>query len=431
MCFSTNKRFMKRHMLALTFAMAGCIATFSGEVAAKELFTVNVDAGTFGSRSKTFNNIEDSFNIMNGSGLASLYSGVVGFNPNTTNFSVQGLYRGLAAQFNATGNTFTMTIPSINFTKSFTGVSRDDTVSKIKDWFKKDGGSTLDALYRKFAELTPIDPIAGNPNSLQAKTVNTAFDRGFTRLASQIDNSPPDNTNKSAESVNANLISMALKYNFSMGDYKSSTLTLPLAYVWRFNDDPRHQLSVDMPLSYTDIEGGKVYTIGFGVGYTHPINASWLLTGGIDYAATGTVELGAAGQMINSSLTSFFTYDVNSEMKFHMGNMVGYTTTIPLSVGDYKSSPGIENVVFRNGVLLYMKTPFILTGTGVELFAIDTRYVGTKLYNDGYDEFGFSFGLDRASFEAKKRKDTSLRIGISGIVAKNNNGIMLNFGYIF
>jgi hypothetical protein len=401
----------------------------SGVAHATDLFTVTVDAGAIGSRTQNFSKIADSFDFMNTSNLQAAFNGT-SFDPFITNYTVSGLYRGLNASFSTVGNTITMNIPAINFTKSFVGVSRDDAVSQIKDWFKKDGGAALDALFSKFAELTPIDPIAGNPNSIQAKTVSTAYDRGFTKLASQVANTDVTSASE-ADSTNANQINMALKYNMSFGDYKSSSYTIPLGYTWRFNDDVRHQISFDLPINYTEVEKGQVIGLGFGLGYSHPLSTNWVLSAGVDYGATASIDLGSGGHVLTSSLASLYSYTINDTMKIHMGNMVGYSTTLPVNIGDYSSDPGIENYILRNGFLYYVKTAGLMDNTGIELFVIDTRYLGTKLYNDNYQEVGLSFGFDRTSYESRRRSDKSLRIGVTSMIAKNNNGVMLNFGYSF
>jgi len=421
----------KKYFSAKIFGVGSlCLGlAFAYNAQATDLFTVNADAGSIGTRTQTFHKIEDSINFMNVANLQSAFSGT-SFNAYTTNYTVSGLYRGLNARFVTVGNTITMHIPAINFTKSFPGITRDDAVRQIKDWFKKDGGSSLDALFRKYAEQTPIDPIAGNPNSLQARTVTTAFDRGFTRLATSVASAESASSNDS-EKTNANQMTAAFKYNSSFGDYKNSSYTLPLGYVWRFDDDVRHQLSFDLPLGYSDIEKGQVYNLGFGVGYSHPLAESWVMSAGVDYGATLSLDLGSGGHLLTSNLTSLYTYAFTSSMKVHMGNMFGYSTTLPMSAGDYSSDPKLDNYIFRNALLFYFGTPAIMKNTGVELFVIDTRYLGTKLYDDNYQEIGMSFGFDRPSYEGRRRSDRSLRIGVTGMIAKNNNGVTMNLGYAF
>lgn len=415
--------------IALKLAACSVLLVSAATVQATELFTVNVDAGAIGTRTKTFSKIADSFDYMNTSNLQSAFSGT-SFNAYTTNYTVSGLYRGLNAHFTTVGNTITMNIPAINYTKSFVGTSRDNAVNQIKDWFKKDGGSTLDALFKKYAELTPIDPIAGNPNSIQAKTVSIAFDRGFTKMASQVAGSDAPKS-KDGDAINANQINTAIKYNMSFGDYKSSSFTLPLGYTWRFSDDVRHQISLDIPISYSEVEKGQIIGLGLGLGYSHPLADSWVLSAGVDYGATGTVDLGSAGHILTSNITSLLTYPISSSMKIHMGNMAGYSTTLPVSVAEYSSDPKIESFILRNGLLFYLKTPIIMDNTGFELFVIDTRYMGAKLFNNNYQEIGLSFGFDRASYEGRRRSDKSLRIGVTAQIAKDNNGLMANFGYSF
>ncbi len=81
--------------------------------------------------------------------------------------------------------------------------------------------------------------------------------------------------------------------------------------------------------------------------------------------------------------------------------------------------------------MLYFSTAHLLRSSGIELFAMDTRYFGTKLYDSGYTEVGASFGFSRVSLEGGNRYDSVLRLGASGLFARGNNGITFNMGYSF
>lgn len=412
-------------------ALAITIMASARTAEANPLFTVGATSGAT-TVNRSFNRISDSFDTMNRANLVTAFSGVGGFNPDTSplafNFGLRGLAMSVTSP--AGSNAIVMSIPAINFTTTFNGANRDASVEALKDWFKKDGGKVVDQVVRKMAEVSPVEPLAGNPNSVQASTVNTSFDRGFGRLAADSSGLLGEKTGEKA-TENANMLSIGARYRMTSGDFRSQSATIPLGYTFRFDDDARHQISVDIPITYQQVETGQVYNLGFGLGYSHPINSAWVLTGGVDYGATASLDLGSGGHVITGTVTSLYTLLLSEKLLLHIGNMAGQSATLPISAGDYSSDPGIENTVIKNGIMFYTPTPNILPFSGIELFALDTRFFGSKLYNDSYTEIGTSFGFSRVSVEGAKRYDKIFRIGFSGIIARNNNGFMANMGYSF
>jgi hypothetical protein len=149
---------------------------------------------------------------------------------------------------------------------------------------------------------------------------------------------------------------------------------------------------------------------------------------------TGSPDMASAGQVVSGSLTSSYSLPVG-RYQISMGNMAGYYRTLRLSIGDYSFDPKIQNYVVRNALMLYIPTGFLLKGTGLEIFGIDTRYLGDALFIDNYEEVGLSFGKTKI-----KRKTVGeqirnilvdLRVGASYIFAEGSHGFTANLGYSF
>jgi hypothetical protein len=381
--------------------------------------------------SRTFSNASDSFDGLDRTNLVSAFSGVAGFNPDTSAINSVLNFRGIpmTITFDANSNNAVLNIPGIVSNRLFTGANRDEAMTKLEDFFKKDGGDIINQLFRKAAETTAIDPIAGNPNSLMSRTVATSFDRGFSNQVSQVQANSVTPT--AAGSSNNNLIAIGARYSsFKADGYKSQSVNLPLSYTVRFDRDARQQIVFNLPLDYNDTEGAQTFGAGLGVGYSHPLTKYWVLTPAVDYGLVGSMDLASAGQGIAFSLTSASTLPVGKVL-LNMGNMVGYSQTLKVSVGDYSFDPQIKNTVIKNGLMVYLPTEMMIADTGVEVFFIDTRFFGTKLYNEYYDEVGLSYGFSKTTTDGKRNKFADLRIGATYTFAKNNDGFMVNFGYTF
>lgn len=331
-------------------------------------------------------------------------------------------FRGLpmVLSFPTTGATLNFTVASLGVNQTFSGATRDASLEQFKDFLKKDGGAILNAIMKKLAEVSPVDPIAGNPNSLQSQMVAGDFDRNFTSHSSNI---------KAAQTTTTtpNLIGLGLRFgSYDMNGRQSNSYTIPLSYTVRNDLDPRRQLNISAPLTYTEVEGGKVYSFNPSVSYRIPMNDNWALTPAIGYGLTGSVELASLGQIVSGSLTS--SYVINRDgYDIAIGNMVGYYQTLKAQAGDFSYDPGIKNTIFRNGVMLSQPVNAFGKGMSIEYSLIDTRFTGDALYTTGYDEIGITLGTNKSANSAR----SYLRAGVSYLTSSQAKGFTANLGYWF
>lgn len=384
---------------------------------AADLFKVDTTVNGV-TTSQSFNVAMDSFDSTKVDAIKARLPGYT-----TTSAAAIALdYRGLGLNlaYLANSTTLTLNIPSIGVNQSFTGTTRDQSQEMLKDFFKKNGGDVLNRIMKKLAETSPVDPIAGNPNSLQSQAVSSDFDRNFTSHASNI---------KAAQagSSTSNLMGLGLRFgSYDINGKTSDSLTVPLSYTIRSDLDPRRQLTFSAPITYTTVEGAKVYSGNLGVSYRLPMNDAWALTPAANYAVTGSEDLGSVGQIVSASLTSSYVINLDN-FDLAIGNMVGYYQTLKASVGDYSFDPGIKNTVFRNGVMLSQPTNLFGKGMSVEYSLIDTRFTGDALYTTGYDEIGVTLGTNKSANSSR----SYLRAGVSYLTSSQAKGFTANFGYWF
>lgn len=340
-------------------------------------------------------------------------------------------FRGIPIVLTSEGDSseITMTIDSIDVTEFFQGNTRNDSVSQLENWFKGEGDDSLTLLIQEFAASTPSDPIAGNPTSQISQSAGNDFD-----YASDTADGGGVELNTGSRSINGNMVSIFTRYsNYSTDGVESSEISLPLAYTIRF-DQPEDRLIFRIPLAYVVYDGSEVYNVGFGVGYGRQISPRWRLTPAIGYSLVGSEDIGSLSQLASASMASSYEIPI-AHYQLTIGNMLGYYSTLPTEVADVSQNPDIKNTVLRNGASFNIPTPRLLTDTSLEVFFTDTRYFGSDIFINHYNEIGFSFGLDKAAVIETDADYVNyirrLRAGAKYIFSDQSHGYSLNFGYTF
>lgn len=413
---------MKSPKLFLLTALSLGGVFFIGHAVAASPFTGAVTIDAPPPTYVTYANSDALFGAMFFNSLSAINAGYVGVETVT----IDGNYRGVAINYfspHYTPEEIHLTIPSLGVDTAFTGGTREESAQALYDFLKS--GNLLADLSRELAKSSPTDPIAGNPNSMMSTMVASDYDQSFTSDFSNI---------ASAETATATMVSsdkltqvgIGLVFGqMTQGGTDVSNMTIPLSYSIRNDLDPRRQLLLRMPISIVDVDGAKAYNVGFGASYRFPMSQQWTLVPSVNYGLTASKDLGSTAQMASAGLTSTYYwrrpgYDVG------IGNMLGFVTTMPFSYGGYNYDPNISNTVLRNGVMWSM--PTVISGRKLhfETSVTDTRFFGTQLYSDSFQEVRFSLGTSRSA------KATSvLRGGLALRHMKGDTGFNLEFGYWF
>jgi hypothetical protein len=357
-----------------------------------------------------------------------------GYDPDTSGIHTVLNFRGLPIETSISpgSNTIQVTIPSIGIAEVFAGATRDDSVDMLEDWIKENTDDVLEKMVRYLVENTSTDPIAGNPSSLMSTMAANDFENGFTSLTTNIMASQTPTPPEGVENENVNLI--ALQANFGSlkaGDYDGSYYRLPLSYTFRSDVDERRQLRVSLPIGVMTLEDSKSYSAGLGLAFSIPMTQTWTLTPAVNYAGVGSADLAAAATMASASLASALSLKAGYAT-VNIGNMLGHYTTLKFKYDDFEYDPDIKNTVLRNGIMVSIPIRKKYVG---EVFLTDTRYFGTNLYIEAYNEIGFAFGLVRISSEKAKNRIKnylrSFRVGATYTFDGDYDAIELNFGYTF
>ncbi|MFC1495157.1 hypothetical protein ACFL6W_07750 [Thermodesulfobacteriota bacterium] len=259
-------------------------------------------------------------------------------------------------------------------------------------------------------------------DAIVENVVQSDFDSTFTADATSI--------GQEAAAEGFDLIGFVLRYGiFKHGDLDVKSLSLPLSYTFQF-ENSGDKLKLKLPLGMVDVEGSKAYKVGLGMDYGWKVTDKWRLTPSLNFNFVKSDDFNSDGQLASGLLTSTYAFELG-KYKLHMGNMVGYYRSMSFSGDQY--DPDISNTVVKNGFMMAIPMRNVASW---ELFVTDTRYFGTDLYIDQYNEIGFSFGYKKAEKDPVTSKIKKyfkyLRAGITYMYASgDSNGFSFNFGYSF
>jgi hypothetical protein len=339
-----------------------------------------------------------------------------------------------------------LNIPTLGISRTFFGETREESLDLLEDYFKN--GDQLDRIMKELAKVSPVDPIAGNPNSLQSRMVAGTFERSFRSIVSKVtamdprrrvaatqdswwkvaaagaDVPLPERTG--AVAARTPSVSVGLTgATYKQAGLRSNTVIVPLSYA--FPPDPARPFSLDGELQYTDAEGAKQYSVTLGGSYRIGISDSWFLIPSANYGITGSDDLGSAGQMWSGSITSALRLYEGRGYTLWMGNGVSYTQSVKTSIEGYKFDPDLANVVFVNGLVLSTPMPGFGSNTWLEFSIADTRFTGSDLFNRRYDEIGVAIARSSSS----RTNPSYWKISLNYLNGSRSEGGSVNLQYNF
>ena len=403
-----------RLLVALAFASIVGVGT---DAHAADLFSVRLSVGDE-TVTRGFANAEEALRLVESDQIENPFPDY----RETDSVSAEIQFRGLpvAARFDEASNALIFRIPSLDIEETFDGETRQASIDAFVDFIKKDGEAIVDRLQRELARVSPVDPVAGNPASLQSMLVKDAFESGgfstgATRPHSRIGLGVSGGT-------------------FKAGDFAGRSLTLPLSYAFGLDEsEPRMKLRLKLPLTWQEVEGATVYAAAPSIAFTWPVTESWTLTPGVSWGATGSVDAASVAHMVGGSLTSDYriTDWLRPGATLAIANMVGHVRALPFSFRGFEFDPGLRNTVLKNGVSYERPVGFALFGDAeltAQLSYAHSWFFGSDLFLNQYNEVALSLG---APLDALDPITDELRLGVAWTFGKDYSGVSVNFGYEF
>ena len=269
---------------------------------------------------------------------------------------------------------------------------------------------------------TPIDPVAGNPTSLQTTMASASFQSGST-----VGPSARTGGARASGTLGYSHLGVSLQNGrYSGPGYSANITTLPLSYSLPF-DDPRWALQLDAPLTFATVNGQSVMSGSIGVGLRMPVFDNWTLTPELRIGMTRNRALGVNATLFAASITSNYQLDLRGGFGVVFGNSLTYSKSLSTNGVNYD----LENVINKNGIEVSGPVDFQLYGlpTNWQFSVVHSKIYGTPTYIDEWVDISASLGTI-----GSKNGVTwdSVRVGLTYTRANRGiQGINLNFGYEF
>ena len=394
-------------------------------VFADDLFTVDITVDgqmdSFG-----FSDVESVFDQIYEDGLEGAFPGYT--ERSMANAAVD--YRGLAMRFSFEGSTTRLVfeVPALEIREMFAGANRDASLEMLEDYLSDEGDDILNRIQAALIETSPVDPIAGNPSSLMGTMVAGQFNNGFENKTTEIAQPAASASEQSYDPDD--LFTFGARFGrYTASGKASNVYTLPLGYSFRLKESGRGLRAVDvsLPITYADIEGGIAASGSIGLSLLYTYNDRWSLSPAVGAGLTGSVDLGSAGGVGSLSLTSAYKIP-GAGWSLSVGNMVGYYETLDIALGGYDFNPGVSNTVLRNALMVSIPGTLGQRKIATEVWGIDTRFFGSALYSEYYNEFGISVGLSKTR---ERSIENYVNAGVSYLIGDGVRGWRLNLGYSF
>ena len=376
----------KRRVPLATIAIALLIA--SGAAQAVELFETDFFIGVTRIASDGTNKLKDVPDMYDASALAEALGS--GFDPLFDDFVAALDLRGLNGALSWTAPSggageLSLVIPGVLDIR-FTGTTYDQALDQLEDWLKGDldtdlaPEAALTALLQGLVEHSPVDPFAGNPNSLQSRMLSSDY-----RLGTE----GPFTSGDGPLDPSTNLVGLGIEYgHFSAGDFSGEVVELPIDY--RINlRNPKWSVLMNLPITATFTEGQWSILASGALGAQFRPTDWWALTPMFRMGAAGSIDVGALGILYGFTLTNHMRLFEWRGMRLAMGNMGGFTNSMDgVSFAGYKFTYDITNPVLRNGG--YVEGEFDVLGipAGWKVFGSNMLLFGDDLYAESQNEVG-------------------------------------------
>lgn len=357
-----------------------CIA---GAAHARDLFSASISVGGGPATTLSADRARDIPDFIDTQALLSIDPGYDATQAVAATLDIRGLRGDLS--FDAFANTLRFTVPAAGVDVSFDGPTRDEALSNFEDWLKGEFASALapkdvtTALLQALVAESPVDPVAGNPNSLQSRMFDADFRMGTVSGLSAL--------------RDGGIVPSLFRLDVGGGYYDADgfdvyALDLPLHF--GFGIGERFALMLDVPMTFTSTEGAWSGMASGGLGMRVMPFSWWALTPAARIGGVGSLDVGALAVMYSGTLTSHIRIPLGP-IAFGIGNMGGMAKTIDsIEIEGFAVDYSLTNWVTRNGGYIEggLAADWLGTGFGWRVFANDARFFGDELFVENYQQVG-------------------------------------------
>ena len=313
------------------------------------LITAKTTSGTPESTATSGSNLPNLVsNLVNGTSQFSTYS--------NRDFSAAVKYgsesNAILLSKNAANTSAIVSIPSIGFSKTFTGTSAGSLESQIENFAKKDGAEIYGDFIRSINENTTLGVTDGNPLAATALFADAAFSE-FGLSAAPF--SPGEGAANPLDLVATPNIRLDLNGGYSRTD-SGNGYYAGGEFSFGFKFGSSVGLVFTTPFEYRYVSGAAVYDIAEEVSLPIVIlppqgstGLSWMLTPTVFAGGAGSVDLASGGLFVGGGITSSLSLQYGG-LIFTLGDQFNYAHGFPVTIGDYKFDTNLDQEIFKNGV---------------------------------------------------------------------------------
>ena len=297
---------------------------------------------------------------------------------------------GSFVSFEASTQSLALSIPGV-LEIGFDEGSLDANMDALEDWLQGDWNTAeapqdaVESLLKAWAKNSPVEPVAGNPNSLMTRMTNADFVLGSEGPFFHSDTplaSAPGQTG------------VRFDYSYAKaGDWNMNAYELSIDHRFNFKSLPNLSAIVSFPVAGTETEGQWTGMGSLGVGVQYRPTERWSITPMVRTGVVGSLDVGAAAVLFSATLNSHAGFSLQKlyaplpDIQIGITNQLGYARSIQdIKIGDFRLDYGLENGILRNGG--YFAGRLGDSSLGWKLFGTASCWFGDDLYLESYANLG-------------------------------------------
>jgi len=399
-----------------------------------DLFRTRYSFATAGIVRFGTNSIVDISGLFDGNAIRASEPSYTDTSELTANLDMRGVQASAGFRANETAFFLELTLPGLSI--EIDGGDREASLELFEQWLKGEYEApaspqeVMTDLLQAFVAESPVEPIAGNPSSLQTQMLQTPYDLAMRASFRPRDPSAPDAEGRVWRGED--VVGFEADFAPFWADiWQGFGADLAFRYTLNF-EDPRIALLFDLPLSYRQTEvDARTFMAQGGVGLLIRATPWWNISPFGRVGIAGSLQLGSLGMLYAVGATSHMQWTV-ADTVLRLGNSFGMSSSIDgIDWFGYTLDYAITNYLVRNGFEVEHAIPGRLRGHPLfaRLSFSDNWVLGSEVYVDHYNEVGLTFGSVSSLGSGATHDRATMSVTYVG--APGVNALRLELGFDF
>lgn len=285
------------------------------------------------------------------------------------------------AFFDANSTVLHVTASQAGINETFAGSTREESLQLFKEYIR-DGGRHHHLL-RAYARYSPVDPIAGNPNSLLSQMAQADYLLGHLSPLSGCDCSW--GAQPTTHLCQAGLFAGR---SFSR-KFDTTSVTIPARY--SYSPDSRKAFIIDAPFTYLKSGGASSVVGSLGTALRIPFSSAWSLTPIFRLGFGGSLDLCTSGSFVSAGVTSAYNFKIK-DFAVCMINYLGYSNSTNLWLSGVNFNYHLHTGLLKNGIVITSCKEITILNRSLSFnfTFVDSYFTRNRFYIRRYDEVGFN-----------------------------------------